>query len=462
MSTKKITRTALATAGLLAWTVVAPTQAASLADLYQLAKDSDPTFKIADGERKAAQARQAQSQANLGFSADFQASYSQQWDKELTDAGNTSGYTVSLNYPLYNPQLRLALQQSEQSVQRSEASYSSMRYELILRVATRYFGVLGAVDDLVFARAAKDALRKQLEQSKQRFDVGLIAITDVQESQAGYDSAVASEISARSALDNAHEALREVIGEYRKDLNTLKQDLPLIGPDPADIERWVEAALKENPQVKVAQIDVELAKRNIELRRLAYYPTVGASASHSYTDQDSPPFTDRHGVNNSIALGLSVPLDIGGKIRAQTQEAQALYAQSLDRLEQQQRAVQRNARDAYLNVLSNISRVKAFKQALLSTETAYRATVTGFEVGTRTSVDVLNARQRLLQAQRDYARSRYNYILETFTLKQAAGLLTEEDLVKVNDWFAEVASDKDSLDLADQEMKDWEAGLEKK
>ncbi|MEY3220282.1 MAG: hypothetical protein RIT27_1639 [Pseudomonadota bacterium] len=421
--------------GLLTVCVIAlPVQAANLFDLYQLAIASDPTFQLADKERVVARNRHAQAKADNNFSANFDANYFQVWNQKFKDAGDSSGYNLSLNYPIYNRGLKLAENQALQGIDKAEAAYISAMQDLMLKVSERYFNVLNALDTLDFSRANKVALSKQYEQSRQRFEVGLIAITDMQESKAGFDLAAANEMRDQNALDNAYEALREVVGEYHKDLARLKTDVPLLSPEPNNVEQWVDTALKESPQIIAVQNEVEIAQRAIELARSSYYPVVNATAKNGYADQGID-LNKKYGGQNMIGLALNVPLDIGGKIKSQIQTSQTQYTQALDRLEQQKRQVQRNVRQAFLGILSDIGQVKATKQALLSNETAFQATQTGYDVGTRTSVDVFNARQRLLEAQRNYSQSRYNYLLDTLKLKQAAGLLNEGDFVKLKEWF---------------------------
>jgi len=423
--------------GLLAICALAlPVQAANLLDLYQLAINNDPAFQLADKERTIARNRHAQTKADNNFSAAFDANYFQVWDQKFKDAGDSSGYNLSFNYPIYNRSLKLAERQALQGIDKAEATYISAMQDLMLKVSERYFNVLNALDTLDFSRANKVALSKQYNQSRQRFEVGLIAITDVQESKAGFDLATANEMRDQNALDNAYEALREVVGEYRKDLARLKTDVPLLNPEPNNIEQWVETALKESPQIIALQNDVELAQRAIELARSSYYPVLNATAKNAYTDQGID-LNKRYGGQNMVGLALNIPLDIGGKIKTQIQTSQTQYTQTLDRLEQQKRQTQRNARQAFLGISSDIGQVKATKQALLSNETAFQATQTGYEVGTRTSVDVFNARQRLLEAQRNYSQARYNYVLDTLKLKQAAGLLNEGDFVKLKEWFVD-------------------------
>ncbi len=438
-----------------------PLQAKSLHELYQLAKSSEPNFRIAALEREAARERYWQAKSAFKPSAQASANYSKGLDEEFEQTSTNSGYTLSLDYQIYNRSRNILLTQSERAIEKIQANYQAAEQSLSLQVAQLYFNVLRAIDDLVFSRVAKEAIKKQLEQSQQRFEVGLIAITDVQESKAGYDLAVADEIQAQNALDTAYEALRETVGEYHQDLDVLRDDIPLLDPDPSDMEKWVDSAIKNNPSLAAAQYDVEIAKEAIDLRRSERYPTVAANATHGYSDQNSNGFGS-HGIDNRIGLSLQVPFDLSGRLGAQTREAQIQYNQALDSLEKQRRQIQRNVRNAYLNVQSGISRVKALKQAVVSNETAYSATLTGFEVGTRTSVDVLNARQALLNAQRNYANARYIYITNSLLLKQASGLLTEEDLAKLSEWLQPISTDQNSLDIVEARTRTWESTLEQR
>ncbi len=450
-------RTALTALALCVYASALP--AKSLNDLYQLAKNSEPGFQIANLERDAVRERRAQAQSAFKPSASAQANYGKGWNGELENSGSNSGYTVSLNYQIYNRSRDIVLTQTERAIEKTEANYRNAEQGLMLQVAQLYFTALRAVDDLVFSRVAKEAIGKQLEQSRQRFDVGLIAITDVQESQAGYDLAIANEIQAQNALDNAYEALRELVGEYHQDLDILTDAIDLARPNPEDMEKWVENALQNNPALASIQYDVAIAQEGINLRRSESYPTLGVTASHGYADQRNGAFRS-HGIDNSVALALQMPFDLSGRLGAQTREALIQHNQALDRLEQQRRQVQRSTRDAYLNLLSGISRVKALKQAVVSNETAYSATLTGFDVGTRTSVDVLNARQALLNAQRNYASARYSYLTSSLSLKQSAGLLQEEDMQKLGALLEAVPADKSSLEVVETRIRGWEQAVE--
>jgi outer membrane protein len=420
-----------------------PIQAETLLELYQLAVQNDPQLKIANQERLATLEKKSQARAPLLPQVTLGADATHNWRTEDWMTGNNQentsvGYNVSLSYALYRRDLKIKLEQVDSQIQQAEATYESARQALMERLSSRYFAVLAANDNLKFAQSAKQAFKRQLDEAQQRFEVGLIAITDVEEAQAGYDLAVADEILAQNELDNAQEALREITGRYHQNLAALNEEAPLLGPDPTDIDAWTKTALEQNPEMLAAQYAVEEARQEIEKQRAANLPTIDLVGRHSYSDilrgDDNPPGTLT--TNNSLGIELNYFLYEGGAIRSRIREAQRRKDQALDRLEQQRRAIQLQTRQAYFTLISNISRVKALKQALISTETALKAVQTGFELGTRTSVDVVNAQRDLLSAQRNYSSARYDYVLNTLRLKQAAGLISVDDLAGINNWLS--------------------------
>jgi len=417
-------------------------QAETLLELYQLAQQNDPKLKIVAQERIAVRENKHLTSAPLLPEVTLGANATETLQTENWLFGNdreqtTIGYDVTLRYPLYRRELNIALEQVDSEIKQAEAEYESARQELMARLASRYFEVLAANDDFKFTAAAKKAFKQQLEEALVRFEVGLLSITDVEEAKAAYDLAVSDEILAQNEKDNALEALREVTGRYHRVLATLKENSPLLAPNPANVDKWTVMALEQNPDVLATQFAIETARQEIEKQRAGNLPTIDLVAQHSYNDvfrgDDNPPGTLT--TNNSIGIQLNYFLYEGGGIRSRTKIAQVRRIQAVDKLEEQRRATQLQTRQAYWRLLSNISRVKALKQALISSETALKATQKGFEVGTRTSVDVVNAQRDLLSAQRDYSNVRYDYVVSTLLLKQAAGSLSQEDLVGINKWL---------------------------
>jgi len=318
-------------------------------------------------------------------------------------------------------------------VAQADAQYEAARQDLIVRVAQAYFNILTAQDNLEFAQAEKKAIAHQLDQARQRYNVGLSAITDVKEAKASYDLAVASEITAQNQLDTAREGLREIIGQSPASIAPLAQ-VRLVSPHPQDIKRWVDTALSQNLGVLASEAATRVAKDDVERQRSGRYPSLDVVASHSYSDNIGAGFGSK-GTDSSIGLQLSIPLYSGGAINSRTRQAADLYSEAQDNLEKQRRTTVVQTRDAYLTVEADISHVKALKQSLASTQTALEATQAGFQVGTRTIVDVLNAEQQVFGAKRDYAKARYGYILATLKLKQAAGTLNATDLDQINAWL---------------------------
>jgi len=342
----------------------------------------------------------------------------------------------------------------------ADVDYQAAQQDLAVRVAEAYFNVLAAEDTLASEQASKDAIGRQLEQAQKRFEVGLIAITDVQEAQAAYDQALAAEILAKRNLANQQEVLRTIIDETPPQLAKPVMDIPLRSPDPADENQWVDLAMQQNRSLISSQIGTEIAKDDVSIARTGHYPTVDFVATRSNTDNTgfsrSPCVTSpvdncfddngnpiaagtklRSGTGtdletDSLSLQFALPIFSGGSTSARVQQAVHLHRASRERLERTARETERQTRDAYLGVITEISRVQALKQALESAKTALKATEAGYDVGTRTTVDVLNSRQAVFTAETNYLRSRYDYLINGLRLKQAAGTLTTDDIAQID------------------------------
>ncbi|MBL1275141.1 MAG: TolC family outer membrane protein [Ectothiorhodospiraceae bacterium] len=414
----------------------------SLMDVYNLAEGNDPAILQANANHSASLEALPQSRANFLPTLDISASQfetDQDVGKSVfssrigSSSFSNTDYSLDLNIPLYRKGNYIARRLAEHSVSRADAEYQVAQQNLLLNVAAAYFDILARRDDLTFARAEKIAIKRQLEQTQQRFDVGLVAITDVHESQARYDLTIAEEILAQNKLDNLNETLRSITGLYHDKLDSLADALSLVRPKPEDIEQWTKTALKQNPTILAAQAALQESQENVASQRSGHYPTLDLNASTSYSDRGGifSSTTD----TNAIGLTFNLPLYSGGRTSSQVRQALHFLTAAQQTLEKQRRDTQKQVRDAYRGVLSGISRVKALKQALISNQSALRAAEAGYEVGTRTTVDVLLSRRNLFSAQRDYAQSRYDYILNTLRLKQAAGILDIASLKAVNNWL---------------------------
>lgn len=362
-------------------------------------------------------------------------------DSRDTDATN---WNLELRQSVFRWDQWVRLSQAAKQSAQADVDYQSAQQDLVIRVADTYFRVLAAEDTLASEQAAKEAIGRQLEQAQKRFEVGLIAITDVQEAQAGYDQALAAEILAKRVLANQQELLRAIIDEAPPRLAKPVDNLPLKMPDPADENQWVDLAMQQNRSLISSQIGVEIAKDDVSVARTGHYPTLDFVASRDNRDNEgfsrsevSPGVTQRNPTGtdletDSLSLQLAIPIFSGGSTSARVQQAVYQHRSSRERLERTARETERQTRDAYLGVITDISRVQALKQALESAKTALKATEAGYDVGTRTTVDVLDARRNVFTAETVYLRSRYDYLINGLRLKQAAGTLTTDDIAQID------------------------------
>lgn len=411
-----------------------------LLTVYQAAVQSDTQFRAAEAEYKALLESRNQGIAGFLPTVTANAFYSDNDDTTPTSTDNykTDGYSLNLTQPIYRHTNYAGLNQADAVVAQAKANFNYARQDLIIRVVKQYFAVLAAGDDLEFARAERKSIKQQLKQTQQRFNVGLIAITDVHEAQARYDQAVARAIIAENTLAISHETLREMTNQDHASLSFLSTTHPLVTPEPADITQWIKTAKDQNALLIASQHGVDAARAEVSLQKAGHYPTLDLTASHSSTSYGAGTpggLSNTDKTSNSISLQLNVPIFSGGLVSSKTRAASYRLEQARELLEQQQRATERQTRNSYLSVIANISQVKALQQALASSLVALEATQAGFEVGTRTTVDVLNSQRELYRARRDYAQARYNYILETLNLKLAAGTLSVKDIEQLNPWL---------------------------
>ncbi len=422
-----------------------PSPAAGLLDIYQLALANDPAYKQSIARKNAVLEDRPQALSQLLPNLSLRANIS--YNRQDISAGggfgsdgevdfDARGYNLSLTQPLFNWDHILQLGLADSRILEAETEALRAEQDLIIRVTESYFDVLHDLDNIDFAAAEKKSLDRQLQQAKQRLEVGLAAITDSQEAQAGYDRAVADEILALNDLDNSHEAMRAIIDVPPPSLAALGDDLPLVAPEPADIDAWRARALEQNMQVLAATHALAVAEQQIHLQTAGHYPTLDLTANHGF-NQDGGRFGDSEVETTRIGIELNMPIYAGGATRSRVRQAHHNYNLALEQLEQARRAAQRSAREAYLGVLSGVSRIRALKQAVVSGQTALTATEIGFEVGTRTTVDLVAAERTLLLARRDHSRARYDYILNGLRLKRAAGTLYVEDLHQLSRWLIE-------------------------
>ncbi len=424
--------------------------AVDLIGVHDLALKSDPRLQAAEYRRQATAESKPQAWANLLP----QLGASGNWSKgnvtttidevgfidEKTKASRN--YGLRLQQSLYRQANYEQLAVARGQITQAEAVYQVAFQDFLLRVSNSYFLVLNLIDGVTFAEAEELALKRQYEQAEQRFEVGLTAVTDVHEARASYDNARARAIVAKNNLADAKEELKVLTGKYFEEFDTLQPVLPLVEPDPGNAETWVKIALSSNPAVLSSRAAVEIADSNVRLARSGHLPTLDLVATYSdfenskfiiRNDFQEPLFSTALGVKDmAVQLQLNIPIYQGGAVSSRTRQARLLMDATGQDLDQVQRATVRETQNAFRAIIAGIQEVEAFEQARISAESALEATQAGFEVGTRTIVDVLIAQQRKFQAQRDNSVARHTYILRHLRLKSIAGLLNSEDLRVVN------------------------------
>jgi outer membrane protein len=439
--------------------------AEDLLAVYERALSNDPQIREADANRRASM--EARPQALAALLPQVTGSYV--YDEDGSDGlsrsefvlngtltpsirdgdseSTTKRWSVDLRQNLFSWSNWVALKRASKQVAQAEADYAAAEQDLIARVSERYFDVLAAQDNVDAQQSAFESIARQLEQAEKRFEVGLIAITDVQEAKAARDSAAASLIAAKRQLASTEELLREITSERYPRLATPADTMPLRTPEPATEQEWVVASLEQNLALVSSRLAADIARDNVRAAFGGHLPTVDLVASRGSTVQDSETRLDLGGVSSgnsdqdsdSIGIQVNVPIFAGGGTQSRVRQSEFQWMAARERLTRVTRQTERQARDAFLGVSSEISRVQALRQALESSQTALKATEAGYEVGTRTAVDVLDARRALVQAQTNYSRSRYDYILNVLRLKQAAGNLDRKALEEVNAWLSEAA-----------------------
>lgn len=430
-------------------------QADTLAEIYRLALEHDHKFKAAQ-----ASAAAGKEEVNIGLSGllpqiDGTASYSESdtdqdgetfnFSSNDIDSLNQSSnrdattYSVTLGQPIVNFAAWFNYKRGKLVSKQAEADFITAQRALIIRVAEAYFDALEAVDNLATAVAEETALKRQLDQTRQRFEVGLTAITEVHESQAAFDSAVANRLSAAGNLGITFEALEVITGHSHTQLSPLKDNFPVNNPEPAERHKWVKFAIENNSALKSAYLLAQASRQNAKAKTSDHLPTLSGAIEYSEVNADGDNgqlgFFDTTEESTSIALTLNVPIFSGGRTSASRRQAHQQYLEAKENHHQTQRDTIQNTRSIHLSVETGVASVKARKQAITSNQSALEATQAGYDVGTRDLVDVLNAQRNLYSAQRDYFTALYDYILSTLRLKEVAGILSPKDVEELNQWL---------------------------
>lgn len=413
--------------------------AEDLLQIYQQAKESDAQILQAAAQKDAAFSSKDISRATLLPQINLTAGYNLSRNSKaniktgVSDT-NTLSAGVGLSQELYSRSSWVNLDISEMNARKADAQYALAQQGLIVRVSNAYFNVLRAMDNLDFVRAEKKAVARQLEQTKQRYEVGLSAITDVHDARAQYDSVLAQEILAENNLTNSYENIREITGKSYTKFSTL--NTKTFSPTRPDqkIEELVKQAEEQNLSLLASRIDRDISKLNIKLANSGHMPSLRLSAGYDIIDQTNKTDSQRSIDYNLLTGGINLVLPIyaGGRVSSQVDQAEYGFVASSQALEGTFRATSRDVRAFYNNINASFGTLRAFGQTVISAKSALEATEAGFEVGTRTIVDVLNATRRLYDANRNLSNARYDYILSVLQLRLAVGTLSEQEIVDIN------------------------------
>ncbi|GMM89309.1 outer membrane channel protein TolC [Vibrio fortis] len=405
----------------------------TLAEVYDQAKQNDPTLLRSAAQRDAAFEAVTSSRSTLLPQINLTANYDiNRGDRNsANNDSNVWGAGIGFTQELYQRSSWITLDTAEKTARQADSSYAAEQQGLILRVATAYFEVLRAQDNLEFVRAEKAAVARQLEQTKQRFEVGLSAITDVHDAQAQYDAVLADEVLAENTLTNNYEGLREITGQEHSNLSILDTDRFSASKSSESAVALVEQAQEKNLSLLAARISQDIAKDNISLASSGHLPSLTLDGSYSLADQSNSS-SDYDQDNLNLGLNLVVPLYTGGNTTSLTKQAEYNYVAASEDLEATYRSVVKDVRAFNNNISASIGALRAYEQSVVSAQSALEATEAGFDVGTRTIVDVLDSTRRLYDANKNLSDARYNYILSVLQLRQAVGTLSEQDIVDVN------------------------------
>ena len=423
--------------------ISSPLRTENLADVYELALKNDPLLKAAEATYRAG--KENRTQGIAGLLPTLSVGGSTNWneyrvEEQIIDQYNSNSYLASLNQPIFRLDKWFQFERGTALSEAASAEFAYQQQETMIRVASAYFNVLNSIDSLNAARAEEKAIGRQKDLAKKRFDVGLAAITEVQETQAAFDLTVVSRIAREAQLDSARESLTSIVGRDIKLLSPLSDNFEISLPDPLDRESWVSLGLKNNYQLKAAKLQRDAAQASARSTASNHLPQIDlvGRVSKSTSKQgkfggfiQNPLFGDEQDTRQ-YSIQFNLQLYAGGAISSARRQAYANYDRSKEQAIYAERSTVRDVRSNHFGVQTQVANVTARKQALASAESALEATQIGYEVGTRNTVDLLDAQKRLFQAQRDYASSRYDYIISMLRLKASVGSLSPKDLMNIS------------------------------
>lgn len=420
-------------------------QADNLQEIFDLAADKDPEIRQARAQYNATHTLIDQGRSVLlptitGTANTARATQDVAPLHSFGNGANTKGYGLNLRQALLNFEAWYAFQSAKKEDQAAALSLAQSEQALIVKVATAYFNVLTSQANLASLMAEEEAARQVLEQTQQRFDVGLVAITDVYDSQANADLVTVNRLVEENNLNQRLEALEAITGQPHMDLAELQDDFPIVPVDPTSLDEWVTLAQSNNLAIKIAELDLAAREDDAKSAKARMYPTLQIGASYGWNQSDLRAgqfFPGAAFEQSSVGITLTAPLFAGGLNRARMRQAYYTRDASEEALLLSQRTNTQSTRNAYRSVETDVRAVEARSQAIVSAQSSLDATQVGAEVGTRNIVDVVQAQRLLFQAQRDHATARFKYVIDTLTLKQAAGVLTPTDVQQLNQWLQE-------------------------
>jgi outer membrane protein len=467
----KLSRMRIFCAGIVTAMASLSANADTLRDIYDLALKNDAKLKVAEATYKANQETEIQARSRLLPQVNGDANYGRQHREQdaqsitniapvtfgdVSSTSNTtnSGWAVTLSQQLFDLPSWFSFKSGKEISRQAQAQFAADQQDLIVRTTEAYLSVLRAWDNLQVAQSQELAVKRQFDQAQQRFDVGLIALTDVYEARAAYDIAISERLGADGNLATSYEALTTLTGQEHANLWLLNKELPVQNPEPSDRNAWVKFALENNYALKASQYAMEAAQQNANAKRYEHAPKLsgnlvyqkdnvdGSQNSTPISLFDLPPDSDT--TTQAAVLKLTVPLYSGGYTSSVQRQAYEQYNAALDRKTDTERSIIQATRAEHIAATTDVQRVKARAQSIVSAQSALDATNAGYEVGTRNIVDLLQVQRTFFSTQRDYANARYDYILDMLRLKQQAGTLSPQDIYTLNDWLVAPDSPKAS------------------
>ena len=420
-----------------------PALAEDLADVYSLARQNDPKYNAARYEFEAAAYAEPQALAALLPTAGFEITRASTRQNILSSRNAvfatgstqfpTDNQTLTLTQPIFKLSAWRGYEQAKAKVKQAAATYSAAEQDLMLRTATVYLGVLAARDALAFAGAERDAIKRQLDLVQQRFTSGLVAIANLHDAKARYAIKDADVVAARIDFDDKVQALREMTGRVAGSLKAVREAIPLDGPEPNNMDHWVESAQRQNLLLQARRHAVEVAQQEVSRQRAGHSPVLDLVVTQNRKDTGGSLFGGGSDVSTTdVMLRLNVPIYAGGLVSAVSGEAAKRYQGSLEDLERDIRQTERQTRAAFQGVTGGAVRVQALAQGVISSESARELKTEGYKAGLETILQVLDAERDLYAAKRDSARARYDLLLNRLRLKQSVGTLSDADLAAIN------------------------------